>query len=85
MVDKDKTTAKKKTYKKPTADNLGDSDLKNVAGGAGSGSEGIILLCRNFGGAATTACGTGGAASGKGGCESGGAAAGKCSPGSTPG
>jgi len=77
---------KKKPYKKPTADNLGDSDLNNVAGGAGSGSEDAILIfCKLAGGAATTKCGMGGAASGKGGCKPGGAAAGKCSPGSTPG
>jgi hypothetical protein len=81
MAEKGKTPAKKKAYKKPSADRLGDGDLKGVTGGGGK-PDGFVLLCRNVGGAAITPCETGGAATGP--CSAGGAATGHCNAGSTP-
>jgi hypothetical protein len=80
MAEKDKPT-KKKSYKKPTADNLGDGDLKDVTGGGESGGENVIIFfCRLAGAAATEVCKSGGAAGRQ--CESGGAAGQECIAGS---
>jgi len=64
MADKDKTPAKKKTYKKPTADRLDDSDLRDVTGGedVGCSSPGGPSTKCKMGGAAIEVCDTGGAA-----------------------
>ncbi len=80
MEDKDKTTAKKKSYKKPSADKLGDGDLQNVTGGGGGSNEQNIGFCILAGLAAITTCGPGGAAARN--CENyGGAANIKCDEG----
>jgi hypothetical protein len=74
MAAKGKTPAKKKAYKKPTADKLNDKDLNRVTGG-----EQAPLICKA--GPGTLFCSPVGAVVGVGGsCVAGGAAALKCEP-----
>ncbi len=91
MGDKDKTTARKKTYEKPTADRIPDNALTGVTGGGadapGQGIQcrvpGAIVLntCRPSGLAALHKCQAGGAALG---ClPAGGAVASGCHVGGT--
>jgi hypothetical protein len=79
-----KTPAKKKTYKKPTADRLDDSDLQEVAGGEelGCSSPGRPALACRTGGAAKRACDTGSAATSV--CNPGGGVTGACANGRGP-
>ena len=58
MADGKKSHAKKKTYKKPTADRLDDSDLQGVSGG-GCASPGRPATKCKTGGTATEVCNSG--------------------------